>query len=93
MVSNNIAMSSFKAIPVCFKYIPVLFFCVFMYEVSTGQCDKSKLMDKVKAVEENTIMSDDQKLKTFYDLKAEGDKCRMPKDSVYARILHRIGVF
>jgi CHAT domain-containing protein/tetratricopeptide (TPR) repeat protein len=34
-----------------------------------------------------------QKLKQVLALKATMDECRLPKDSVYARILHRIGLY
>ena len=59
-----------------------------------SQCPTGpQLWTKLIGIETDTILSQEQKLKEVFVLKKTFEDCRLARDSVYARILHRIGVF
>lgn len=64
------------------------------YASVLGQCPTApQLWDKLITIERDPVMSIEQRLKEVMSLKATFEDCGLPPDSVYARILHRLGVF
>lgn len=64
-------------------------FCTF----GSGQCPTNQFMwDTLLNIEVNA-MPVDQKLHDLYKLKKKFEDCKLSKDSVYARLLHRIGLY
>ncbi len=63
------------------------------YIAGFAQCPTSQFMwDSLLHVETNEE-SVDKKLEDLYKLKKKFDDCKLPHDSVYARLLHRIGLY
>src|SRR3954452_7263298 len=58
---------------------------------SIGQSPNTIIWNKLRDIENDTILSFDQKLQQVLQLKGVFEKQKLGQDSVYARILHRIG--
>jgi tetratricopeptide (TPR) repeat protein len=59
-----------------------------------AQClSKENVWNSLTAIEKNPAFSFSQKLQHFYTLKNTSDKCNLEPDSVYSKILLKIGVF
>lgn len=56
------------------------------------QCKtNTELADQLGNIETNQALSNQQRLTKVIDLKKEFERCKLYKDSVYAKILHRLG--
>ena len=59
-----------------------------------GQCKKStEIWNELRFTEDNSEYSTESKLSRLTNLKSVFEKCKLPADSVYARILHRIALY
>lgn len=66
----------------------VLFHVTALSQCPTGQ----QLYQKLLLIERDNNMPGSEKLTQVFGLQKAFDQCRLNKDSVYARLLHRIGV-
>lgn len=77
----------------CFKCL-LLVFLVALYNGAVGQNNATKdIWDKLLQTEVDTLLSISQKTKIVYELKSNFEKLKKDPDSVYARILHRLGLY
>ena len=67
--------------------ILALAFCIY----TIGQFPNTIIWNKLRSIENDTLLSYDQKLELVRQLKKDFEGQKLVKDSVYARILHRIG--
>lgn len=57
-----------------------------------AQCITSQMVwDSLAAIEKN-ILKNDEKVQVLFNLKTISERCKLPLDSVYAKILHQIGI-
>lgn len=67
----------------------VLFFPSALY----SQClSRQQFYEKIFAIKNDKRLSNDKRLAEFQALKQNVDACRLPRDSVYALLLHRLGL-
>ena len=67
---------------------------ILLTEKAKGQCPSSiQINSTVNELDGNSALQAADKLKQFLFLKAQFEKCNHPKDSVYAKILHKIAFF
>src|SRR5687767_12266628 len=78
-----------------YQFFKALFFIVLNFQASAiGQCRKSAdLWDQLRLIENSKEYNIDGKLILVLKLKEEFDLCKLPLDSVYARMLHRIALY
>lgn len=75
------------------KWVPLYLVFFFHFDSVNAQCTSIAFLNKIIAIENDTVKSIESKLRKTIELKENANTCQIPKDSVYARILHRIGVF
>lgn len=77
-----------------YKKISLLFFSVIICLISLGQCPSSQVIwDSINNLTKNNLLVESKKLSLLYNLKKISDDCELPKDSVYAKLLSKIGVY
>lgn len=87
-------MLKFKKIINKIRRLSLGIFTLALSIFSMAQCPTNiEVLDKVKAIEVSSSLSFKEKLEDLYALKKKFSNCSLPKDSVYARILHRTGSF
>src|SRR3954451_1577457 len=61
---------------------------------SIGQYSQNKIIwDQLMSIEKDTLLTYQEKLPKLFTLKKEFENSKLIEDSVYARILHRIGLY
>jgi len=80
-----------KKIFFCFLYA-ILAATILLPSGACCQCAENEIYNKAAAIEANSSLSATQKLNAFYALKIESERCKLPEDSVYAKILEEISV-
>lgn len=80
-----------KEISLYLKSSVILLLLSILFFQSFAQCETNVFFDKIIAIENDPSLTNDGKLKKVYLLKTQADNCKLPHDSVYARMLHRIG--
>lgn len=66
----------------------------FFAQVNLAQCPgKDSIVARLAIIEKKESSSNTEKLRETYKLKAEFDKCKPYRDSLYASILHKIGLY
>ncbi|MGN6212669.1 MAG: CHAT domain-containing protein [Parafilimonas sp.] len=73
--------------------IAYLFTSFFLSDLESQSLSKPEILNKVFAIEDNSSISDKQKLKDFYVLEKAASRSLKDKDSVYAWILLKIGKY
>ena len=69
-------------------------FCAFIWHASRGQdLTSASLWRDLGNLDTNRAASPTEKLRMLYEWKKQSEASRLPKDSVYARLLHKIGAY
>jgi len=77
-----------------YETITLSFIGMLFCFLSCAQClPKQKFWDSLNAIKENAALLSSQKLEFVCKLKQRFEACNSEKDSVYAKILHTIGVY
>ena len=77
-----------------FKILAALAVVVFLRLSSAGQPLSNKVIWRsIAKLDTNPLLSPAGKLKLLYEWKKKSEALRLPQDSVYALLLHKIGVF
>ncbi len=77
-----------------FKILATLAAFVFLRLASPGQgLSNVEIWQDISNLDTNRSLGPAGKLKLLYELKKKSEALRLPRDSVYARLLHKIGVY
>ena len=63
------------------------------FETSGQIATVSKILDSLNVINNNPLLSNQQKLNKFYELKRQFEAAELLQDSVYAKLLHKIGTY
>ncbi|MFI5152539.1 MAG: CHAT domain-containing protein [Chitinophagales bacterium] len=70
------------------------FFILHIHLDSFAQCPSSEtIQSRLLSIENDTAIDFSAKIKELEELKVLFENCHLPNDSVYARILHKAGIF
>ncbi len=80
------------------KTYGLMLLCICLCLLNVGKthaqhANEKMIWDSLLKIEDDSILSIQQKLQAANNLKAGFEKLHVPPDSVYARILHRIGLY
>ncbi|HTI93294.1 MAG TPA: CHAT domain-containing protein [Puia sp.] len=75
--------------PVCLLVLAAIL--LFLLPCRAQKLSNEVFLARIISVDTNNSLRPGEKLQLFYDLKSRSEKQQLPQDSVYARLLHKIG--
>ena len=75
--------------PACLSGLVVLL--LFLSPCRAQKLSNEMFLARITSLDTNNSLRPAEKLRLFYDLKSRSEKLQLPQDSVFARLLHKIG--
>src|SRR4051812_4504095 len=73
--------------------LAVVAILLFHFSCLAQQFSNDTLMEDMAGLDRNSVLNPVAKLQTLYSWKQRSETLRLPRDSVYARLLHKIAVY
>jgi CHAT domain-containing protein/tetratricopeptide (TPR) repeat protein len=73
--------------------LAVVAILLFHFSCLAQQFSNDTLMEDMAGLDRNSVLNPAAKLQTLYSWKQRSETLRLPRDSVYARLLHKIAVY